>query len=91
MTWSPCGERELHADHDRFLADVEMAEAADQAHAVHLARLLLEPADQQHVAVGLELGVLAEIGDRVAGGPAAGSRNGAGGVGKLFVIVGERH
>ena len=44
-------ERHLHADDDRFLADVEVAEAADQAHAVHLAGLLLEPADQQHLAV----------------------------------------
>ena len=46
----------LHADHDRFLADIEMAEAADQAHAVELAGPLLEAADQQHVAVeGFEL------------------------------------
>ena len=41
----------LHADDDGFLADVEMAESADQAHAVELARALLEAADQQHVAV----------------------------------------
>ena len=47
-------ERHLHADDDRFLADIEVAEAADQAHAVHLAGLLLEAADQQHVAVGGE-------------------------------------
>ena len=40
----------LHADDDGFLADVEMAEAADRAHAVELAGLLLEAADQQHVA-----------------------------------------
>ena len=40
----------LHADHDGFLADVEMAEAADRAHAVELAGLFLEAADQQHVA-----------------------------------------
>ena len=39
----------LHADHDGFLADIEMAEAADRAHAVELAGLLLEAADQQHV------------------------------------------
>jgi hypothetical protein len=51
MTWSP-SQRGLHADHDRFLADIEVAEAADQPHAVELARLLLEAADQQHVAVG---------------------------------------
>ena len=47
-------QRHLHADDDGFLADIEVAEAADQAHAVHLAGLLLEAADQQHVAVGLE-------------------------------------
>jgi hypothetical protein len=48
------GDRRLHADDDRLLADIEMAEAADQAHAVHLARLLLEAADQQHVAIVFE-------------------------------------
>ncbi len=57
-------QRHLHADHHGLLADVEVAEAADQAHAVHLAGLLLEAADQQHVAVGGEFLVLAEIGDR---------------------------
>ena len=40
----------LHADDDGFLADIEMAEAADRAHAVELAGLFLEPPDQQHVA-----------------------------------------
>ena len=44
--------RHLHADDDRLLADVEMAEAGDDAHAVELPRLLLEAADQQHVAIG---------------------------------------
>jgi hypothetical protein len=44
----------LHADDDRFLADVEVAEAADEAHAVELARLFLEAADQQHLAIGVE-------------------------------------
>ena len=54
MTWSPsfCGH--LHADDDRFLADIEVAEAADEAHAVKLAGLFLEAADQQHLAVGVE-------------------------------------
>src|SRR5882757_1243959 len=41
----------LHAHDDGFLADIEMTEAADQAHAVELAGALLEAADQQHVAV----------------------------------------
>ena len=44
-------ERRLHADHHGFLADIEVAEAADQTHAVKLPRLLLEAADLQHVAV----------------------------------------
>ena len=47
-------DRHLHADDDRLLADIEMAEAADIAHAVELARLLLEAADEQHPPVGLE-------------------------------------
>ena len=38
-------QRHLHADDHRLLADIEVAEAADQAHAVELARLLLEAAD----------------------------------------------
>ena len=40
----------LHADDDGFLADIEVAEPADRAHAVELAGLLLETPDQQHVA-----------------------------------------
>src|SRR5690606_8010220 len=44
----------VHADDDGFLADVEVAEAADEAHAVELPRLLLEAAYEQHVAVELE-------------------------------------
>ena len=72
--------RHLHADHHGFLADIEMAEPADQAHAVHLAGLLLEPADQQHLAVGLELPLLAEIRDRIGGlAASAGSASGAAG------------
>ena len=47
-------ERQLHADDDGFLADIEMAEAANQAHAVKLAGLFLEPADQQHAAIGFQ-------------------------------------
>ena len=48
------GRGHLHADHDRLLADIEMAEAADETHAVELRRLLLEAADQQHLAVGMQ-------------------------------------
>ncbi len=47
-------ERHLHTDDDGFLADIEMAEAADRAHAIELAGLLLEAPDQQHVAQCLE-------------------------------------
>src|SRR5688500_3338593 len=57
-------QRHLHADDDGLLADVVMAEAADQPHAVHLARLLLEAADQQHVLVGAEFLLFAQIGGR---------------------------
>src|SRR5437667_12904918 len=42
----------LHADDNRFLADIEMAKAADRAHSVELASLFLETPDQQHVAQG---------------------------------------
>ena len=54
-------QRHLHAGDDGFLADVEVAEAADEAHAVELAGLLLEAADQQHVAIGRELLFLGEF------------------------------
>ena len=47
-------QRVLDADRDRLLADIEVAEAADQAHAVELAGLLLEAADQQHLAIVAE-------------------------------------
>ena len=57
-------QHHLHADHHGLLADVEMAEAADQAHAVHLAGLLLEAADQQHVVIGAKLLVLGKVGER---------------------------
>jgi hypothetical protein len=40
----------LHADNDGFLADVEMAEAADRAHSIELTGLFLETTDQEHVA-----------------------------------------
>ena len=63
MTLSPSLQRHLHADDHRLLADVEVAEAADQAHAVKLAGLLLEAADQQHLAVGGEFLFLGEFGD----------------------------
>ena len=51
MTSSPSLDRHLHADDDGFLADIQVAEAADQAHAVELAGLFLEPPDQQHGAI----------------------------------------
>ena len=54
-------ERRLQADRDRFLADIEVAEAADQAEAVELAGLLLEAADQQHLLVEFEQLVLRRL------------------------------
>ena len=47
-------DRHLHADDDGLLADIEVAEAADQPHAVHLAGALLEAADEQHLREGVE-------------------------------------
>ncbi|MNN68233.1 hypothetical protein D3C81_1839270 [compost metagenome] len=41
----------LNAHRHGFLADVEVAEAADQAHAVKLARALFKAADKDHLAV----------------------------------------
>ena len=55
-------ELRLDAHHHRFLPDVEVAEPADQPHAVELARLLLEPADQQHRAIGADQLLLVESG-----------------------------
>ena len=75
MTWSPWPDRHLHADDHRLLADVEVAEAADQPHAVELARLLLEAADEQHVAVG---GKLLLAGERRDGVLAVGAGHGRG-------------
>ncbi len=54
-------ESALHADDNRFLADIEVAEARDQTHAVELAGLLLEAAHQEHVLVPAHQLVLAHI------------------------------
>ena len=54
----------LHADDDGFLADIEVAEAADRAHAVELAGLFLEAPDQQHVAQRGQFLVPGEFGGR---------------------------
>jgi hypothetical protein len=43
-------EGHLHADHDGFLADIQVAKTANRSHAVKLTGLFLEPPDQQHVA-----------------------------------------
>ncbi len=53
--------RHLHADDDGFLAHVAVAEAADEVHAVELAGLLLETTDQQHLAISMQLFILAEF------------------------------
>ncbi len=57
---------EHHADDDGFLADVEMAETADQPHAVQLPGFLFEAADEQHAPIGLEFLFDCELG-RIAG------------------------
>ena len=51
----PLLQGHLHAHHHRLLADIEVAEAADQPHAVELAGFFLETADEQHHAVSFEL------------------------------------
>ena len=43
------------ADADGLLADIQMAEAADMPLLIHLARLFLKPADQNHLPVKLYL------------------------------------
>ena len=47
-------QRRLQADRHCLLPDIEMAEAADQAHAVQLAGLFLKSADQHHLPVEFE-------------------------------------
>ncbi len=42
MTWSPFSLTDWTPDRDRFLPDVQVAEATDQAHAVELAGPFLE-------------------------------------------------
>jgi hypothetical protein len=59
-------QRHLHADNDSFLADIKVTEAADEAHAVKLAGLLLETPDLQHFAIGLQVVFLGEFGDGAA-------------------------
>mmetsp|Transcript_29037 Transcript_29037/g.55776 ORF Transcript_29037/g.55776 Transcript_29037/m.55776 type:complete len:403 (+) Transcript_29037:2528-3736(+) len=43
--------RSLQAHNNGFLSDIEVAKAADEAHAVQLACFFFEPADQQHIFV----------------------------------------
>jgi hypothetical protein len=47
-------ERGLQADRNGFLADIEMAEAADETEAVELAGFFFEAADEQHLLVEFE-------------------------------------
>ena len=61
MTCVALADRHLHADDDGFLADIEVAEAADQAHAVQLAGALLEAADEQHLREGVQLLFLGRV------------------------------
>ena len=52
----------LHAGDDGFLSDIEVAETRDLAHAVELAGFLLEPPDEEHVAVVFENFVFTRFG-----------------------------
>src|SRR5215472_5811318 len=45
-------DRHLHADDDSLLADIEVTESSDEAHAIELASLLLEATNEQHQAIG---------------------------------------
>ncbi len=54
-------QRGLQADGDGFLADIQMAEAADQAQAIELAGFFLETTDQQHLPVHFEEFVLRRL------------------------------
>ena len=58
--------RAHQADHNRFLADIEMAEAADQAHAVKLAGPLFKAADQKHVVIEFFEGFRVAFGELLA-------------------------
>ncbi|MNE85464.1 hypothetical protein D3C80_1824670 [compost metagenome] len=53
--------RHLHADNNSFLTDVQVTEPADEAHAVKLASLFFESANQQHFTVGVKFLVLAKF------------------------------
>ncbi len=76
--------RRLEADDDGLLPDVKVTESPDQAHAIKLSRLLLEPPDQQHLAVVTQQFVCRYVGsvgrsggcgvDRLGGGFAGGHR-----------------
>src|SRR5262249_32728574 len=70
-------DRHLHADDDRLLTDVEVAKTADQAHAVELPCLFLEAADEEHLTIGVQLLLPAELRHlrcRLDGCPAHGGR-----------------
>jgi hypothetical protein len=80
--------RRLEADRDRFLADVEVAETADQPEAVKLPGALLEPAYEQHLAIEIEKLVLACL---VALGLGRALRLGFGFLRSRFRFGGTRH
>ena len=60
--------RGLHADDNGLLADVEMAEPADQAHSIQLTRLFFETADQKHILIIREQFVVGGDGRGLFGG-----------------------
>ena len=82
--------RALQAHRDRFLPDVEVAEAADQPEPVKLPRALLEAADEQHLAVEFEQLVLARLEALGLGRTSARRGNGVG-LGLGGFLGGSRH
>ena len=55
--------RHLHADHDSFLTDIKVTEAADETHAIHLTRLFFKAANQKHLTICVKLLLLIKFYD----------------------------
>jgi hypothetical protein len=72
-------------------ADVEMAEAADQAHAVHLPGLFLETADQEHLPQRRDFLVLGEFGSGSLVCREIGRREQSLGIGICLLGLGDGH
>ncbi len=51
----------LHANHDGFLPDIQMAKPANQAHAIELAGLFFKSTNEKHVPEGFDFLFLGKI------------------------------